>query len=339
MQRVAKLVSIYAVIVVAILFFLELFSYWRNTVNGCQKPFLYNSQMLKNESYSKLKGFGFDVIDLLLGWGSSPISIKNKGYQVENGIATLQTNCQCQDTLTVLITGGSTTDIVLHPENWPSELIKLFETKRQCAKLYIAATGGYNTGQELIKLIRDGVELKPKLHISYSGVNDCIHSMFISLYEQSFFRKFKDAKSTSGILPNTFFYLNQLLFSENNMYIYDEVPIDPNEFWMDNMKIMHGIAKEYNYKFVGLLQPANGIGKYSDIAIQRKNEMYISNYQNHYPLMKKGVIAHLDYLKDLTAIFDTCKGKVYIDDCHIETPYQKLVAVEVYKVIQMTIEK
>jgi hypothetical protein len=334
MENKVKQLSIYIAIVLLLLVLIECFAFWRNGKNGDTKPFFLDVFSMRTFSYETLEGYGFDVIDPLLGWGSSEMSIKGRGYKEEYGMAVLETNCMCEDTLRVLITGGSTTDIVLHPENWPNRLVELFEREHQCVKLVVAATGGYNSGQELLKLIRDGLKVNPGIHISYSGVNDCIYPDYVSKYEGSLFKKLKGVNKATVFLPNTYHYLSQSQILPTKMYLHELPKQDPVYFWFSNMQSMAGIANQNKYSFVGILQPANGIGKLMDEAVQKRNQDYISTYQRHYPRLKEIVHKNSDYLIDFTSIFDTCKGNVYLDDCHVEESYQGIIANHMFQVIQ-----
>jgi hypothetical protein len=329
-----KQISIYIAIVILLLFLIECFAFWRNGESGDTKPFFLDIYSLQNVSYEKLEGYGFDVIDPLLGWGSSEKTIRGRGYQVQERMAVLETKCKCEDTLTVLITGGSTSDIVLHPENWPNRLVELFEQDHRCARLVVAATGGYNSGQELLKLIRDGLKIRPAIHISYSGVNDCIYSDYVSKYEGALFKKLKGVNTSTALLPNTYYYLNQNQLLPTKMQLYQWPNQNPVDFWLGNMQSMKALAIQNKYNFVGILQPANGIGKQKDEEFQGQNQNYISIYKKYYPQFKVNVGKNLDYLIDFTSIFDTCKGKVYLDDCHVEASYQRLIADHVFRAIQ-----
>jgi hypothetical protein len=52
------------------------------------------------------------------------------------------------------------------------ELSKLLTADGYSGTIVNGGTGGYSSNQELIKLIRDGLEFKPDIVISYSGIND-----------------------------------------------------------------------------------------------------------------------------------------------------------------------
>jgi hypothetical protein len=71
----------------------------------------------------------------------------------------------------ILTMGGSTTDGARGSGSWPEELSKLLATRGISATVVNGGTSGYSTNQELLKLVRDGLEFKPDIVISYSGVN------------------------------------------------------------------------------------------------------------------------------------------------------------------------
>ena len=73
----------------------------------------------------------------------------------------------------VLTLGGSTTDAVRSKNTQlAGGVCRSYWQKGISATVVNGGTGGYSTNQELLKLVRDGLEFKPDIVISYSGVND-----------------------------------------------------------------------------------------------------------------------------------------------------------------------
>ena len=184
---------------------------------------------------------GFHEIDPLLGYAKTEQEQTKKGFVVEKGCVVLSDN---NDTgqINILITGGSTSDLSLYPDMWPIELNKILKAKGINAKLYCAGTGGYNSGQELLKLIRDGISTNPVIHISYSGANDYGGKSYVSEFEQHLYTIQLNKGTTSWLMPSTIVFLRKCLKLDHpdiNLRPLDKIP--GFEFWVENMRLMHSI--------------------------------------------------------------------------------------------------
>ena len=272
---------------------------------------------------------GFNEIDPLLGYAKTNEKLKAEGMTVEHGCLILSTTQDTNDMVNILITGGSTTDISLYAKDWPVELCAILKERGVHAKLYIAAVGGYNSGQELLKLIRDGIDTKPWVHISYSGANEFNPSCYVSVYEDVFYKKQFNLGPTSWLLPNTVLFVRDALqHTHRQIGLAQNINESPVKFWEKNMRLMHRIAVENNYAYLGVLQPVLGSGKYQQPAGRQQEA--VNGYKKFYPEMKQFAQEHPDFMADMSGIFDTCTGKVFIDNCHIEDEYQSIVAEQIY---------
>lgn len=328
MKKRAILV-IYLMLTTLFLFFtIESVSYILLKSRGENVGFLYNSPT--SNVVSNVAGMGYDEIDPLCGWGMSDEAIKKLGYVVDENCVVLEKSGHPQARpIKIFITGGSTTDLTINPRNWPSALRTLLIEHSINAKLYVAAQGGYSTAQELFTLLRSGLPLKPDIHISYSGVNEGYDDFgYVSDYEQSFFEHALKQK-ISSLLPSTVYLIRTAVNRKHtSLKLRKNKSMSPFSVWTQNMKIMKGIANEYNYAFVGILQPVAGISNKEDTTTAN-----YKNYSTYYPQAKSYIAQNDSSLYDFTPIFDTCKGKVFIDDCHITTPYQKVVARQIFELL------
>jgi hypothetical protein len=275
----------------------------------------------------------FNEIDPLLGYAKSTSKLEREGFKVESNCMILSTTEDTVGLINILITGGSTTDPSLDANNWPVELCKILKEHGVKAKLYVAAVGGYNSGQEVLKVMRDGLEVAPAIHLSYSSANDIVGSQaFVSYYEQFFYEQEFLKETTFWLMPNTVLLLrNALKLNSPDVYVHPHTPLPSAQFWLKNMRLMHGMAVENNYAFIGLLQPVLGSGKFDQkIPVY---EVQIEKNKQTYPSLKEAAKQHPDFLVDLTAIFDTCTPDVFQDNCHIHDPYQKIVAQNIYAVM------
>ncbi len=297
---------------------------------------LLNFRRLTAPEINYLRVFAFDEVDPLLGWSMSENTIVRRGFDASNGMAILKTS-ECDSPLIIFITGGSTSDIALHQGNWPVHLSALLKKEHLCAEIYIGATGGYNSGQELLKLIRDGLPLSPDIHISYSGANEYMEPSYVTRYENDLFSRLVYDKSTTVILPNIVFLARKISGLNVSLELKQSEKIAASAFWHRNMMTMHDIAKGRQSVFAGILQPVLGTGSYTQGEISESSAGFIRGYQIFYPDAREIASKH-DFIYDFTSLFDGMEHQdVYIDDCHINEQYQPVVAQAVFEVIKLSL--
>lgn len=105
-------------------------------------------------------------------------------------------------------------------------------------EVYVGSVQGYASSQELIKLIRDGILLRPNIVISYSGINDATGIGVIDKHPM-ITRDVEYELEKVGI---------SFGFGMENVLL-------PSKVWLNNMKMMRGICEELGIKFVGILEP------------------------------------------------------------------------------------
>lgn len=314
-------------IVVALLLAGETMAYYYLQRQQAAEPFLINTKNFRQKNHQELKGFGYTRVDPLLGWGYTPAATKRLNQITQSNCLVLPALVNNKKPLRVLITGGSTSDVGLKPANWPTHLQRLLADSGICATLYIGAVGGYSSGQEVLKTMRDGVGLRPDVHISYSGANEYISPTYVSRQENTFYRKAFAGKSSGWLLPNLLTAVRGI--AADGLELYEEPHKTPEEFWISNMRLLQGIAAANGYQFIGVLQPLLGTANYRQPEIAQQHSLYVRANQDFYPTLKK----HADttaYLHNWTAVFDTATGPVFVDDCHLADPYQSTIARQVY---------
>src|SRR5262245_21678741 len=170
-MKISKIVlTIYVgVVTIAGLFLVEIVSREINLANGIDIP------LLKIPSFHGKKDEQFLTIDPHLGYArgnrEKKVSKLQDKYTWIEGLAVYNKKGHPElEHPIILAMGGSTTDAVQSNQSWPEELSKLLAEKGISATVVNGGTGGYSTNQELLKLVRDGVEFDPDIIISYSGV-------------------------------------------------------------------------------------------------------------------------------------------------------------------------
>jgi lysophospholipase L1-like esterase len=163
----------------------------------------------------------------------------------------------------ILAMGGSTTDGVRSEHSWPEELSKLLAQRGISGTVVNGGTVGYSTNQELLKLVRDGLEFKPDIIISYSGVNDIERYVklpypMVHPY-QRYTLEFLTRPPYSPLFPNTIYLLNQILWGSQPARMTATLGVRSSETlgqqYERNMALMAAIARAGGAKFYGIIQP------------------------------------------------------------------------------------
>lgn len=300
--------------------------------------FLYLTSLEKPKQVNEYKEIGLDQIDPLCGWAWSNQAIQQSGFEVSNNCAVVRSRGKFPaQPLKIFITGGSTSDMTLKNPNWINDLQQIFTRQDINAVFYCGAVCGYNSWQEYCKLISDGLSLKPDIHISYSGANDCsINVGYVTRYENEFYETAMRQQNISPLLPSTVYLLKSMLkINYGGLKIKKTESPQPLQFWEQNMGIMSGAAHVNGYHFMGILQPVLGQGSYRQSNAAEADSAgkvgRSSFFKTYYPQAAEYVLKQDTTLFDFTHIFDTVQGNVFVDYCHIDGDYQKTVAQNVFE--------
>lgn len=233
----------------------------------------------------------------------------------------------------IAVLGGSTTDGTAFPFKTWSQI--LYEKLRYKVTLYNGGVSGYVSGQELFKLIRDILSLKPDMIIVYDGFNEInidVQNPFAFPYAMKVvncaaqylvqdIRESYERVVTSGVRSGRDFYSN----------------------WLFNLRNMYAISRENNIEFLAFCQPelSSKRGK----TIQEKNMLLSAPTDYILKHIKEGFRNCIektfqlpDYIYDLSHIFDS-ETDVYMDSCHVWEKGNQIIAEEIVKVVLPKIEK
>lgn len=227
--------------------------------------------------------------------------------------------------------GGSTTDPTSYLlKSWPLLLYEKFTQNYGIdVCIYNAGMGGYDSSQELLKLIRDIVPLHPDIVISYSGYNDLVHMSpffpsnkypYVSLYMQNTMKSILPAHATSFTFG---------------------APCEKSaaQLWVDNEKMMHAICVAMGIQFRAVLQPClicpgpNYV--YSETEKKRTllepAELFDIFPRFYRELDEMHIFS--DWLIDGRGIFDSSTD-IYLDRCHVNADGNALIATFVENLIK-----
>ena len=259
--------------------------------------------------------------------GCTPYDSKDKryiGYKVFDYLDNIDENVP----LRILTLGGSTTDAYLYPwKSWSESLYEELNKKEICCEVFCGGVAGYNSGQELFKLIRDGSIINPDIVICYTGFNDCF--LHKNPYIPSYTKEICDVISKNDSLKmfysteriNITYGCNDERFTECAESFYN--------YWIRNQIMIHSICQGMGVKHITVLQP---MLLYGEKRLSEFEKEYIANlvYISYEKYKKEDVIIRFnqfndlakmdcdrfDWMYDFTDIFKDTEG-VYIDLCHV----------------------
>lgn len=249
------------------------------------------------------------------------------------------------DAIRIVALGGSTTD-PCEQGNWPSALQEVLAERGLETTVFNGGASGYSSNQELLKLIRDGLPLKPDLVISLNGVNDLgfLHSVknhpMVHPYQDRLLRYFVSGGEAPRLFPNTR-RLVKLLRRERDggqrsiegFTLGVRVSNGPWEQWRRNIGLMHAIAQESDTKYLCYLQPLMGMGKFIPTADEarmleeydaRRHGTYLPKVTMFYE-RAVGMVPDISYCTNLVDVFEG-RSNLYRDPRHPNPQGYRLIA-------------
>jgi hypothetical protein len=273
----------------------------------------------------------YTTLDPLLSWAINPDSVYEKAYAYEQASIVLEHFTSATDTLKIYISGGSTSDLIFDKTNWPNCLYTQLKEANYSVKIYLAAVGGYNSGQEYLKTIRDITNIQPDIHISYAGANEINPKGYYSTYEWSLYQDISTIKYV-GFLPNLRKLINP---PKVKFQLYQPNTVNTAEFWQNNMRYMHALSVANDYKFYSILQPVIYYGSMVENANFDKKlyKEYKVDYDLFYPEAQQ-FASKTPYVYDFTTVFQDDNRLIFKDDCHlINETDQCIIAQAVFELI------
>lgn len=240
-----------------------------------------------------------------------------------------------KDDFKVAVLGGSTTDDGYDARNWARILYE--EWPNDAITIYNGGTSGYMSTQELIKLERDIIPLKPDLVIVYDGFNDLCDDPaypFAIPYLQVIFDLIKNNidKGNGGYGGNDVNdeYVNLGVISKENHF----------ENWLSRIKMMYAVAQSADIEFLAFAQPARCMShtKANDDWLMSSSLFWLeeqgrSFYSFREMMESKKIEETYDYIFNLTDIFDD-RTELFKDSCHLYEAGSKIIADNILRVIK-----
>lgn len=252
----------------------------------------------------------------------------------------------------ILTLGGSTTSgYGVRQKSWSEYLSEILVENGINHIIYCGGIDSYTASQELVKLIRDGIWLKPDYVISYSGINNMSiesETPFVHYYQKEFYDSIINFASSS--YWGTMHGVNYGVKTECDNY----------EYWFTQIKMMHAICDSLGIMYKAFLQPVlYSKLKYdeTDVDIAFLNGFLLNKKKGEIePLNKESMSSPIrlqrnalhfreaakavdePWFCDLSSVFDDEKN-VYMDYCHVYEKGNQIIAKKMYENIQDDLKK
>lgn len=250
----------------------------------------------------------------------------------------------------IVTLGGSTTmACCVKNRSWSEYLSEILKQKGISHVIYCGGNEDYKVSQELLRLIRDVILLKPDIVLSYSGVNNVGYSVykehpFIHPYQKKVFEGF----ANSGKVKK----LDEKANVSNEVYFGMKDDRDYCEHWISQLKIMNSVCKENSIIFKAFCQPTlfskatfdgeenNILASIFDIFydVDSKKLVCMTEVAEELYISFKSFIQasqsfHKEWFYDLSDIFDK-ESNIYIDNCHVFEKGNQIIAEKIYEKIE-----
>lgn len=245
-------------------------------------------------------------------------------------------------TVRIMTLGGSTTDDFFpYFASWPEILHLELEALGVSNIVFNGGVTGYSSGEELFKLIRDGVCMDPDIVITYSGVNDSVKGAnpYINDYMRQICAFLEGSSKQLGSRRKTNAF--GITWGNDCMEKYK----NPAYFWLNNQKMMHSICECFGIRHFVFHQPnmVNGKAQLSDYEKEYLlntcfigPEKYllddIAKQCKDFRNIIREETSQLEWVYDASDIFDD--ADVYIDYAHVKENGNQIIAREILRQCQ-----
>lgn len=234
----------------------------------------------------------------------------------------------------IITLGGSTTDDTLYGIcSWPKILYDIIGRKDVC--IFNGGIVGYDSAQELMKLIRDCLPLFPNLVISFSGVNE-------------------KARDKKGAYPYASTYLQETLgaiFKRSGNGLKVGYGMENNataaQEYIKNQRLMDAICHSLDIDFITFLQPdlrVRNKSYYGEENVEMENSIHsffsIGELEDAETFFDEidNAISGLDFLVDGRGFLENHMD-VFVDWAHVNEEGNKIIAAQIYNLIKDKLPK
>lgn len=328
---------------------IEISSFFILRARGIDAPMFLNlgrpgEDLQKDDGEGGLK---YSTIDPHLGYihshGEKDVRNLSKEFTWLDGFLIYSNQTSNFQRPIILALGGSTTDGIRAGHSWPEELAKIMKEKRYSGTVINGGIGGYSTNQELLKFIRDGLELSPDVVISYSGINDRgQYSLLPFPMVHTYQRELLDAQTNAGpppLLPSTILLLKQITGIGNESSLSSTLGWKSARTlggqYRKNMELMNVICVSRGCTFDAFIQPfAFYRSKHSSAYDRdRKGAQYIDSALSLYEEIIELPKTHA-FIHDATQILENGDGLYMKDGVHLNEEGDRIVGAYIFQFLE-----
>lgn len=299
---------------------LEAASMVLNHRRGLRQPFLFD--LGDGRQSGRIESFSF--FDPLLGQARDPATARNARLPYAHGFFVVG-DPEDRSALRIVTLGGSTTESGGLPGPWPEQLRELLAAEGVPSVIFNGGVAGYNSDQEMLKLVRDVPGLAPAIVISYDGVNEIRdgrkHGLTYGNPMQERVLALAIAGGSSRLFPNLTALLRRAAGGSGIAGVEYGLPrpLSGAQAWLRNVRIMRGVCRGLGIRYLGVLQPALGVGAYrpseNERRLARRSNLPDKDYPSFYSEARTLARAE-EGVADLTEVFRGLHD-VFVDDCHV----------------------
>lgn len=246
----------------------------------------------------------------------------------------------------IVTLGGSTTDPGWQ-HSWPEQLAIRMKEKGIPGTVVNGGLGGFSSNQEILKLIRDVLEVAPDVVVSYHGVNDTrwvnMPYPMSSKYMQALLTRLVRQNAQGSLMPNTMHFIKSKSPKDDSATELThgfKTQKSNAEYLVRNVRVMDAILKEFQIAHVSILQPFVLTGEYSRTVQKAFPDFYARFAADDTGPMYAELMAIKERsglpMIDLTTAFDDRDGampNVYIDRCHLTPEGNTLIAGKIFSLL------
>jgi lysophospholipase L1-like esterase len=226
----------------------------------------------------------------------------------------------------IVVLGGSTTDPSFGGyKSWPQCLHEKLASRGIAATLYNGAIAGYFSALELLKILRDCLQLSPDVIITFDGVNDAIQPMqsghpMVHPYGKKTFDVMFEATVQNKIDVNVNKQIKGVTYGCENF-------ASRIDFWYSNLRIIKAVCEEFNIAFLPFLQPTSLYTSHAADTSDERSLAINSFYQDAAALAKTS-----GFIIDATSVLDGA-SEPYSDYVHYTEAGNQMIAEFVFRYI------
>lgn len=255
--------------------------------------------------------------------------------------------------LTIVTLGGSTTTAhCVRNRPWSYYLSEKLKENQIAHRIYCGGNDSYSASQELQRLIRDGVFLRPDIVISYSGANNMEGSFsvlenypFIHLFQKELFEWMEGIRAIQLKAVGT----GLLIEKKVNYGVRQEQ--SNASFWHEQIKMMQAICAYRKIRFFSFLQPVffnkarygkrerTLLADYGFFIEKSTNQILVENesamnrLRSAVQFMEEAKKINEEWFFDLSGALDESQN-VYMDNCHLYEEGNRIIAEYIFDVIR-----